>query len=185
VPHIVQTFAYAENISLSHLQYESAILKPASKAAGKVFAVTDPNPPVTFGDVYHLLQTLTTFRAIFVPPVALLIPAYALEWYCIALAKFPFLRRVFTEPGEPLINLQPAIFQVSCVHQVGSNVEAERSPEEGGIGYRGAVTSLEAMCWQAKKHNDDAAGVSQNGNVNSTIVEGIRNVVAVPATVKV
>lgn len=173
---------YAENVSLSHLLFESAVLK-STKVSGRAFAITDPNPPRTFGDVYKVLSTLTPFRIQELPPVPLLVASYILEWYCIVLHKVPLLGKFFNEPAYPLDSLKPGLFPVTSIHQVASNAQAEKSVEDSGLGYRGVVTSLEGMCWQVKQANDDPTAFGPPDK-SPTIVKEIKNIGAVPAAAK-
>lgn len=64
----------------------------AADIGGQAFNITDPNPPVAFGDVYTALSTLTNTRVKFIdlPPVLMLSMAYLIEKYYLARTLSPY-----------------------------------------------------------------------------------------------
>ncbi|KAI1489964.1 hypothetical protein F5X96DRAFT_679390 [Biscogniauxia mediterranea] len=146
VPHIIQPFVHGINVALAHLQHESALLHrpyPSSSSSsplcsGRPFVVTDPNPPIAYADLYAAIATLSAhpFAAVRVPPAAALLLAHALELYDDLLAPWP-LR------GDARL-LKPGLFSI-CTHLAASDVAARRPVADGGLGYEGAVRTLEGV----------------------------------------
>ncbi|KAJ9143201.1 hypothetical protein NKR19_g6972 [Coniochaeta hoffmannii] len=99
-------------------------MSSSSAQAGRPFTVTDPNPPITYGDLYCALSVLaaTGFRTVRLPPVLLLLPSLS---------------------GD-IRHLKPALFSITT-HLVATNEAASRPVEQGGLGYRGVLTSLQGM----------------------------------------
>lgn len=54
-----------------------------------------------------------------------------------------------------LAQLQPALFAVSTVHTIADDSRARKSPEEGGLGYRAPITTLDGMCKEVYEWNRD------------------------------
>jgi hypothetical protein len=183
VPHIVQNFVNAEHISLSHLKYEEALLTPGNNAGGKSFVITDPNPPITFQDIYTLLSTCaaTPFETIYVSPIFLLLISYPIELYCLTKAVIPILDWILPElPGDVSL-LQPTLFSISCAHVVATDAAAQKSIKEGGIGYRGIYTTLEGMCQEIKNWNDEHRDAYPQRSVDAQTKHEIQNIGTVPA----
>ncbi|RYO91088.1 hypothetical protein DL766_003348 [Monosporascus sp. MC13-8B] len=154
--NFIQNFVSAQNISLAHLLFESALLTVpfASSPAGRTFNISDPNPPICFRDIYNLLSTLavTPFHITYLPPVLMLLLSYFIEAYCLLIAQFPVLQAVFKEPSGRLQLLQPAVF-TAATHIVVSDAAARLPVVQGGLGYQGVCTTLEGMCQQVWEWN--------------------------------
>src|SRR3978361_1395877 len=120
---MIQTFVYAENVTLAHLQFEKAILDAPKQTSGKAFTVTDPGTPYTFRDMYFLLETLSDFQWQEVPVVPLFLLSHLIEWYTLARFAIPGLS-ILPDVPRLLQQLQPAIFQISAAHQVALNDQA-------------------------------------------------------------
>jgi nucleoside-diphosphate-sugar epimerase len=181
IPHIVQNFVSGDNISLSHLLFEAALLSETGTVGGKTFNITDPNPPITFADLYNCLSILsvTPFKANTIPGFPLLILSYPIEQYHILQSKFP---KILPELNADLKIVQPSLFFVSAAHLIGIDDAARKPVKEGGLGYKGANTTLEGMCMQMKVWNDEHAGDKKNvGSLG--IATEIKNVGAVPSAV--
>ncbi|KAL2843655.1 hypothetical protein BJY01DRAFT_235595 [Aspergillus pseudoustus] len=158
----IQNFVNAENVSIAHLLYEQRLIEHTASPStlpnigGEAFVVTDPNPAITFGDMYLLLSTLATTPIRFpsIPPLPMLILSHVFEWY-ILLRHFylPWL----PEPTNEMLQLQPALFGVSNPHVVIDDSRARKSPEQGGLGYEPPLTSLEGLCRQLEHWNRLAA----------------------------
>ncbi|KAL3463807.1 hypothetical protein BJX64DRAFT_276229 [Aspergillus heterothallicus] len=158
----IQNFVNAENVSIAHLLYEQRLIEhtriPSSlpNIGGQSFIVTDPNPAISFGDMYLLLSTLATTPIRFpaIPPLPMLMLSHVFEWY-ILLRHFylPWLPR----PTNEILQLQPALFAVSNPHVVIDDSRARKSPEQGGLGYEPPLTSLEGLCKQLEYWNRVAA----------------------------
>ncbi|THH15245.1 hypothetical protein EW146_g5202 [Bondarzewia mesenterica] len=70
IGNILQNFVYVENGSLAHLCYERRLIDIVQGASnpdigGQAFCITDAGPPVTYGDVYTTLNTLTDGLTVF------------------------------------------------------------------------------------------------------------------------
>lgn len=159
VNHIIQSFVHGINCALAHLQLEAVLAEGGPSAAsapqaGRPFVVTDPGPPITYGDIYHLLATLavTPFRLVELPPVPMLLLSYAVEFYNLLPARVPLLARVLPRIPGGLAYLEPGLFSI-CTHVVGNAADARKSVAEGGIGYRGVLTTLEGMCQELLEWN--------------------------------
>lgn len=145
------------NCALAHLQLEAVLADPSSASApqaGRPFVVTDPGPPITYGDLYHLLATLaaTPFRLVTLPPVPMLLLSYAVEFYNLLPARVPLLDGVLPRLPGALAYLEPGLFSI-CTHLVGNADDARKPVAEGGIGYRGVMTTLEGMCLELLEWN--------------------------------
>ncbi|KAA8644770.1 hypothetical protein EYZ11_002173 [Aspergillus tanneri] len=150
---IIQNFVNAENVSVAHLLYEQRLLEHTANPTrwpnigGQSFVVTDPNPAVTFGDVYLLLATLSKVPVVFssVPGVPLLLLSYLVEGY--ALLQHLYLPWLPGVTGD-LAELQPALFYISNVHTFADDSRARLAPEQGGLGYSAPITTMEGLCKQ-------------------------------------
>jgi hypothetical protein len=174
----MQTFVHTDNVALAHLLYEQALISSPEKVSGKKFLMTDPNPAVTFGDVYRLLAVLNSFRPIEVPALPMIVLAQLIEWYTLARITIPPLKWILPKVPGMLSQLQPATINVANSHQFSHNTIIERSVEDGGLGYRGIYTTLEGMCTQLKAWKESKArrkggdGILSNGVVPPVAVHG-------------
>lgn len=163
-PHVIQPFAHGANVAVAHLQHE-AVLAAARGGdcpqAGRPFVVTDPNPPIRYADLYTAVATLSVhpFRVVVLPPVLALLLAHAVEWYCLLPHRLPrWLARCRLPPplrGDAR-HLKPGLFSI-CTHLVASNADAARAPVEGGLGYRGLLTTLDGMTLEILEWNREHA----------------------------
>ena len=150
--------------------------------------VTDPNPAITFSDIYTLIQMLklTPTKIVNLPPVIMLLTSYCIEFYCLSLARFPWLTMVFKELKEytayrghesSLFNLQPPLFSI-CTHLIANDAKVRKPLVEGGLGYKGIWTTLEGMCYEVKMWNDRytkaAEDVRPRSNSIKEAVEDLR-----------
>lgn len=161
----IQSWVNVRNLALAQLQLEAALLGPhadSAGVAGRPFVVSDPGPPPLFADLYAAVALLskTPVTVPKPPPVVLLLVATVIEAWCNLLRNVPALTRLgLKEPGMPMYFLQPGIFDAS-VNYIVDDRDARRSPEEGGIGYRGMCTSMEGICMQIAEWNK---AVEENG----------------------
>lgn len=158
----MQSFAHGANVAIAHLDFEAILASPASSSspqAGRPFVITDPNPPIRYQDLYFLVKTLavTRFQAVALQPIMMVLLSYPIEWYSLALARFPFLRTVLPELTGEVKHLKPGIFSI-CTHLVASNEVASRSVSDGGLGYRGVLTTLEGMTQEVVEWNREHQG---------------------------
>lgn len=145
----MQSFVHGANAAIAHLLFEAVLISPKSSSsaqAGRPFTVTDPNPPITYGDLYCALSVLaaTGFRTVRLPPVLLLLPSYVVEWYTLLQARFRIVRLFLPRLSGDIRHLKPALFSITT-HLVATNEAASRPVEQGGLGYRGVLTSLQGM----------------------------------------
>lgn len=188
IPHVVQHFVNSRNVALSHLQFEAALARkedgaaPMPACAGRTFNVTDLGPPIAFADIYAAGEHLsaTRVRTKRQSPLALLSVAYAIEAWCLLLARLPFLTSVlgWREPSGPIHMLQPAIFSVS-IHTIIDDSAARKSIADGGFGYRGGCTTIEGVCEQIlewnREHEDaaeEAGGDAPDGKLAKAALTG-------------
>ncbi|KAI1411958.1 NAD(P)-binding protein [Hypoxylon sp. FL1857] len=157
VPHIVQNFVHGANVAIAHLHHEAVLSRPwleSARSAGRPFVVTDPNPPITYNDLYTAIGTLSVhpFQTIKVPPVVMLLLAHAVEIYSDLLYEYPLLRKVLPELKGDIRHLKPAIFSI-CTHLIAFNDEAGKPVSQGGLGYSGVLTTLEGMTLEILEWN--------------------------------
>ncbi|KAF3760033.1 NAD(P)-binding protein [Cryphonectria parasitica EP155] len=200
VSHIIQSFVHGVNCAVAHLQFEAILAEPGSSVspqAGRPFCVTDPNPPIYYGDLHNVIATLscTPFRLLEVPPAPMLLLAYAVEFYNLLPARLPWLRRILPALPGAVVYLEPGLFSI-CTHLVGNMDAACRPVDQGGLGYRGVLTTLDGMCqelldWNHEQgqHAEEVAklGVGSKGKVgmNSKVVaKYYRNSVALAEEIR-
>ena len=172
---VIQSFVNAENVSIAHLLYEQRVLEhdPASSTpyiGGQAFVVTDPNPAITFGDLYLLLNTLSKTPVSFPPvqPVFMLVLAHVLEAYVYAQLKLSWLLPVLT--GD-LAQIQPSLFNISNTFVVADDARARKSPEQGGLGYQPPLSTMDGLCKQLLDWNRRVSS-SGKGAVEEEVTVG-------------
>jgi len=164
---ILQNFIYVENASLAHFCYEQRLIdkargSPNPDVGGQAFGIVDSGPPVTYGDVYTVLTTLTDGQTVFprLSATATLLLSHIFEGlhllrFLPALSSSPFLRRLsqfVPALSADLINLQPSLFFLTMVHLIWDDSRARKSPEKGGLGYEPQWTTLTALCKLVEEH---------------------------------
>ncbi|KAI1298929.1 3-beta hydroxysteroid dehydrogenase/isomerase [Xylaria venustula] len=156
--NIVQNFVSGGHISLGHLNFEAALLrKEMPKCAGRPFIITDDGPPPTYGDMYHLCYTAaeTPVKLTFLPPALFLIIAHIVELVAIA-SRTPVLKWIFPTPRGTIAILQPGVFHAG-LNYVSTDKAAQRSVEQGGLGFEHVHTTIEGMCQQVSEWNREYA----------------------------
>ncbi len=166
---IIQNFLYVENASLAHLCYERRLIEktqgsPNPDVGGQAFGIVDAGPPVTYGDVYTVLTTLTDGQTVFprLSATAMLLLSHTFEGLHLlrsltALSSSPFLchlSQFVPALSADLINLQPSLFSLTMVHLIWDDSRARKSPEKGGLGYEPRWTTLTALCKLVKEHKN-------------------------------
>ncbi|KAF5569532.1 cholesterol dehydrogenase [Fusarium phyllophilum] len=146
VPHIVQNFVHGANVAVAHLYHEAALAKENCTQAGKPFVVTDVGPPITFGDFYTAVEFLSIhpFRNVIVPPLVILCMTHIVEWFILLPHRLPFLKGMLPEVKGDLRTVQPGLITI-CTHLIASDAEAKKPISEGGLGYKGLLTTLEGV----------------------------------------
>ncbi|KAI1112852.1 hypothetical protein F5Y14DRAFT_462970 [Nemania sp. NC0429] len=169
VAHIVQSFVHGANVAIAHLHHEAALLQTSAPIpSGRPFVVTDPNPPITYDDLYTAIKVLSrhSFMTLPLPPVLMLLMSHAIELYSdLPFLPFPLsiLGKLFPPLRGDARHLKPGIFSITT-HLIGSNSEISRPVSEGGLGYEGVMTTLEGMTlevleWNREhEHLDDGGG---------------------------
>ena len=147
---VLQSFVHAENVSLAHLLYEKTLIDQSAdtklpSTGGQSFVVSDPNPAISFGDLYTLLTTLSSTPVSFpeLQPAPFLLLAYFVEAYSFLRFKFfGFLPKL----SPNLEQMQPSLFAILDVHVFADDSRAKLAPQFGGLGYNPPLTTLEGMC---------------------------------------
>ena len=190
MPHIVQSFVHGANVAIAHLHHEAVLMAEDAPQAGRPFVVTDPNPPISYADLYTAISTLSIhpFRAVTVPPVLILLMSYAVEWWHLLPYRLPFFKGIIPGVRGDLRHLHPGIMSI-CTHLVGSDAEARRPVNEGGLGYRGVVTTLEGMVWEILEWNREHEGEDGKKKekkaytTSISLAEQLRHILAVSSTI--
>ncbi|KAL0576065.1 hypothetical protein V5O48_005893 [Marasmius crinis-equi] len=182
ISNVIQNCIYVENCALAHLLYERRLLDLESGSTnpdigGDAFSVTDPGPPPTYGDMYITLSTLTNGEAAFpeISPTAMYMFSYLIEFYYLLRTRmlsssfWPVFKFLLPPVNGDLVNLQPSLFHFTSVHLIFDDSRARLPPEKGGLGYKGAWTTIQGMHHLVKEHlsgvnrseqRSDMAGVS-------------------------
>jgi hypothetical protein len=160
---VVQNFVHGANVAIAHLQHEAVLSKEKSPQAGRPFVVTDPNPPITYSDLYMAIRTLSIhpFRVVVVPPVLMLLLSHCIEWYSLLPYNYPFLKSYLPKLGGDTRHLKPALFSI-CTHLVASDVDSTKPVENGGLGYKGVLTTLEGMTMELLEWNMEHGAKDRN-----------------------
>lgn len=149
---------HGANVAVAHLHHEAVLLEKKAPQAGRPFVVTDPNPPITYGDLYLAIGTLSVhkFFLLVLPPVSLLLVSHIIEWYSLLPYRLSFLRWILPELRGEVSYLKPGLFSITT-HLVGSNAESSKPVEEGGLGYSGVITTIEGMALEVLEWNREHA----------------------------
>ncbi|KAN0127256.1 NAD-P-binding protein [Lactarius tabidus] len=164
---VLHNFIYVENASLAHLCYERRLIDKGRGSTnpdigGQAFCVVDDGPPVTYGDVYTVLSTLTDGRTVFprMSATTMLMLAHVIERLHVARSLMTsssspvirYLGRFVLAPNEDIINLQPSLFSLTMPHLIWDDSRARASPQSGGLGYEPQWTTLSALCKLVEEH---------------------------------
>jgi len=172
VQNSIQSECYVENISLAHLLYEHRFVEINSQKdkstslpdiGGQAFMIADPNPPVSYGDIYEALSTLSKGVCVFpkFPPVAMLIFAHVVEFYyllhfhltSLSFCGLGFLLSLILPPvGGDIVNLQPSLFPLTTVHLLLDDSRARLPAKDGGLDYHAPFTTLQGICKVVREH---------------------------------
>lgn len=147
-------------MALAHLQHEAVLAAAPGvpSQAGRPFVVTDPNPPISYSDLYTAISTLSVhpFRTVVIPPLPMLLLSYLIEWYNLLPYRLPFLKKVIPVLQGDVKHLQPGLFSI-CTHLVALDADASKPTEEGGLGYKGMLTTMEGMVMEIVEWNREHA----------------------------
>lgn len=146
--------------------------EPAPRCAGRPYVVTDNGPAIQWYDFFRAARkvAVTPMEVTTLAPLPLLLVAHLIEMWSLLLVRVPFLARLgLREPGGPVRDLQPAIFTpAACIMVVDG--EARKAVEDGGIGFKGLCTTLEGVCDQIWRWNQEQGGVA-NGVASKSILQ--------------
>ncbi|KIH94059.1 hypothetical protein SPBR_05867 [Sporothrix brasiliensis 5110] len=164
--NIVNSFLHGMNCAVAHLNFEAVLADPRSSTmpqAGRPFSVTDPNGPIQFQDLWFAIEKLsiTPFRTIALLPVQMLLMSYAVEAYIKLPQRFPVLKTILPALTGDIKHLQPALFSV-VTHLYATNDPVSKSVKEGGLGYRGLITTLDGVVQQLLDWNLEHKGVDRS-----------------------
>jgi hypothetical protein len=180
---VLHNFIYVENASLAHLCYEQRLIdraqgSPNPDIGGQSFCIVDDGPPVTYGDVYTVLTTLTDGRTVFPRRSAttMLMLAHIFERLHVAQSLMmssssPVIRhlgRFVPALTKDIINLQPSLFSLTVPHFIWDDSRARASPESGGLGYEPQWTTLSALCKLVEEHK------RAEGGFEASMIGGVR-----------
>lgn len=171
---------------------EAILAEPGSETApqaGRPFAITDPNPPIQYQDLWFLIQALsiTPFRTVPLQPILMLLVSYVVETYCLLRLRFPVLCRVLPTIQGDIRHLRPALFSVAT-HLYANNEAAAKPVIHGGLGYKGVITTLEGMCQEVLEWNLEhmrmSTGERKKYTSSVSLAEEIRKLGATAASMK-
>ncbi|KAJ7755324.1 3-beta hydroxysteroid dehydrogenase/isomerase family-domain-containing protein [Mycena maculata] len=176
IDSVVQNFVYVENGAVAHLLYEQRLIELSNGSkhpdiGGQAFVIADPGPPPTYGDTYLTLSTLmdgeTTFP--FLSPTLMIIMSHLIEWYYLTRLSLVGAGYRIAQMLPPLsgdiVNLQPSLFNLVNVHLIFDDSRARLPPEKGGLGYKGAWTTLEGLHKTVEQHKLGALRSEQRSDV--------------------
>lgn len=138
----VQPFVHSANVSIGHLCLEKALLDNRPGVAGSAYCITDPNPPIRYGDLYAALSLLAHPST---PVTFPKVPFILLYLLSLVVEQYKILRHLYVPslpppPGD-LFYLLPGLFKVCTAHMVFPGTRAEKE-----IGFVGAYTTLDGVC---------------------------------------
>lgn len=172
-PHIIQQQVSGWNVSLAHLAFEAALaLAPMPRCAGRPYVVTDNGKAIQWYDFFRAAKQLavTPMEVTKLAPLPLYLVAHLVEGWSLLLARAPFLTRLgLREPKGPARDLQPSIFTPAAFIMVVDE-EARKPVEDGGIGYKGLCNTLEGVCDQIWRWNQEQGSMA-NGVAGKSILE--------------
>lgn len=187
VSDIVQSHVYVKNAVHAHLCYEARLLASSSSPAssllgssltssastsstlspspnvnpdvgGQAFTITDPNPPLSGGDVYTILSSLSSTTFPTISPTVMLLVAHIIERIYLTrelflLSPFPLRRAIGSYvpavTGD-IVNLQPSLFNLAQVHLVWDPSSARA---RDALGYAPKYTSLRGLVETVRAHH--------------------------------
>ncbi|CAK7226455.1 hypothetical protein SCUCBS95973_006205 [Sporothrix curviconia] len=163
---IVNSFVHGMNCSVAHLNFEAVLADPRSSTApqaGRPFVVTDPNPPIQFGDLWFAIEKLsvTPFRTMSLVAVQMLLVSYAIEAYITLPLRFPVLKNILPPLTGDAKHLQPALFSI-VTHLYATNDPVGKPIKEGGLGYRGLVTTTDGVAQELLDWNLEHKGLDES-----------------------
>ncbi|CAH0027873.1 unnamed protein product [Clonostachys rhizophaga] len=172
IPHVIQNFVHGANVAEGHLRQEAVLARKGDcPQAGRPFIVTDPNPPITFADLYGTITTLSVHptKLQLIQPVIILVLSHILEWYSQLPYRLPFLKPILPEMKGDIKTLRPGLFSV-CTHVIASDARARKPVAEGGLGYRGTFTTLQGMVTEVIEWNQEHSDKEKARRVYSTSI---------------
>lgn len=169
----LHSHCFVENCALAHLLYERRLVDLIQQEVqddgkngrgrlpdigGQAFCITDPGPPMTYGEGYRLLTLLTKGSCVFtsVSPTMMLFLAYFIEVYTLAQffissitckmnLRIPAWLKLPSLENTDIKKLTPSMFSLTSAHIVVDDGKARRAVESGGLGYTGVWGSREGV----------------------------------------
>ncbi|KAI4520371.1 NAD(P)-binding protein [Schizophyllum commune Loenen D] len=154
----LQSFMYVENCSLAHLLYEQRLMArergdhSCPDIGGRVFVVTDPGLPQTYGDLGVALTVLTEGKCTFprISSTLMLLVAYAIEAVYVArhwllVGGWTRLAGFLPRPRGLIVGLQPSLWSLAGSRLIFDDSRARLPPEQGGLGHLGVWTTMEGV----------------------------------------
>ncbi|KAI3400488.1 hypothetical protein diail_3109 [Diaporthe ilicicola] len=189
-PQIIQMQVSGWNVSLAHLAFEAALAPrpggakagseepaPMPKCAGRPYVVTDTGRAIQWTDFFRAAKQLavTPMEVTALAPLPVYLIAHLVEGWSLLLARVPFLTRLgLREPKGPARDLQPSIFTPAAFIMVVDE-QARKSVEDGGLGYKGLCNTLEGICDQIwrwnQEHESVASSVAKKSILEADLVE--------------
>lgn len=84
----------------------------------------------------------------------MLLLSYCVEFYSLLPARVALLAKYLPPLSGDVKHLLPGLFSI-CTHLVASNECISRPVDQGGLGYRGVLTTLEGMCMELVDWNKE------------------------------
>jgi hypothetical protein len=124
--------------------------------------VTDAGPPVSYGDVYTAVTTLThgDTRFIHLSSTAMLLLSYIVE--AVYLARelnisspsvlLRGLARLLPRIRGDILMLQPSLWGLAMCHILFDDSRARLPASKGGLGYSSPITSIQGICFFVEQY---------------------------------
>ena len=158
---MVQSFVHAANVAVAHLDFENilAMSSCCPAQAGRPFVMTDPNPPITYGDVYTALRALskTRLRIVRVPPAPVLVVSTVIHQYCLLVDDSPLLGHVLPALKGSIKQLRSPLFDITR-HMFATNDNISRPRSDGGLGYTGVISTMDGIIFEVVEWNRTVDG---------------------------
>lgn len=169
---MVQSFVHGANVAVAHLAQEAVLAKTAPDSrrfSGRPYIVTDPNPPIMNRDLYLAISTLLPrpWRTRQLPPVVPLLVAHAIELWSDLPHRFPVLKSLMRPIIGEAKHLKPGIFSITT-HLVAADEDTRKPIADGGLGYKGMVTTLDGIVFEILEWNRETAAAT-SGEVQKNI----------------
>lgn len=100
--------------------------------------------------------------------------SYLVEFYTLLPFRVPSsLAKLIPPLSGDIKHLQPGLFSI-CTHLVADNADAGLAVHDGGLGYRGVLTTLEGMCQELVDWNREQEEHATQGALVADGTKGVR-----------